>query len=170
MKQLFISGKSVFLFNHVERTHDWGLEILKNNPDADLTVIPELNGKGVWSGSGSVGEVLIIPESSENKIELIIGDATEIVPKLDKEFQFVFIDADKENYIEYFELALPKVSKGGFILADNVLWSGKVLTEPHRNDKDTIAIMEFNNFIQQDKRIENVLLPIRDGLMLIRKL
>ncbi len=71
MKQRFINGKTVFLFNHVERTHDWGLELLKIDPLAELTVIPELNGNGVWSGSGAVGEVLIIPESSQNKVELI---------------------------------------------------------------------------------------------------
>lgn len=105
-----------------------------------------------------------------NKIELIIGNAIDIIPSLHCEFQFVFIDADKENYIEYFELVLPKVPKGGFILADNVLWSGKVLTEPHRNDKDTIAIKKFNKYVNNDQRVENVILPFRDGITLIRKL
>lgn len=112
-----------------------------------------------------------ISEAGMNdKIELIIGDAIEIIPKLKEEFQLVFIDADKENYKDYFELILPKVSQGGFILADNVLWSGKVLKEPHHNDKDTIALQKFNAFVNDDPRVENVILPFRDGLTIMRKL
>lgn len=103
-----------------------------------------------------------------DKIELRIGNALSIIPTLDEKFDLVFIDADKENYARYFDLVLPAVNPGGIILADNVLWSGKVVQD--KVDKDTRAIMEFNRKIQEDRRVENVLLPIRDGIMMIRKL
>ena len=103
----------------------------------------------------------------EKAIDYRIGDALQIIPTLDLIFDLVFIDADKENYDTYFDLVLDKVSAGGFILADNVLWDGKVVDpEP---DKDTRAIQEFNRKVQSDPRVENVLLPVRDGMMLIRK-
>lgn len=103
----------------------------------------------------------------EDRIDYRIGDATKILPELNERFDMVFIDADKENYALYFDLVIDRVNLNGLILADNVLWSGKVLDEKH--DKDTRAIVEFNKKIQQDSRVENVLLPIRDGIMLIRK-
>jgi caffeoyl-CoA O-methyltransferase len=102
------------------------------------------------------------------KLDFRIGDARQIIPGLHETFDLVFIDADKESYYTYFELVLEKVRPGGIILADNVLWSGKVLDA--KPDKDTVAITEFNRRIQQDQRVENVLLPIRDGIMMIRKL
>jgi caffeoyl-CoA O-methyltransferase len=103
-----------------------------------------------------------------NKIDYLIGNAATIIPTLTGEFDLVFIDADKEQYSKYYDLVVDNVKPGGIILADNVLWSGKVLdTKP---DKDTRAIVEFNNKIQTDPRVENVLLPIRDGIMMIRKL
>lgn len=106
--------------------------------------------------------------SHSDKIEYRIGNAVEVIPALNETFDLVFIDADKERYSLYFELVIDKVRNGGFILADNVLWSGKVLnTKP---DKDTRAILEFNKKIQDDPRVENVLLPIRDGIMLMRKI
>jgi predicted O-methyltransferase YrrM len=91
----------------------------------------------------------------------------EVIPTLNETFDLVFIDADKERYSVYFDLVIDKVRNGGFILADNVLWSGKVLDA--KPDKDTRAILEFNKKIQDDPRVENVLLPIRDGIMLMRK-
>ncbi len=103
-----------------------------------------------------------------DKIDYRIGDATNIIPELADAFDLVFIDADKENYLNYFNLVINKVRTGGFILADNVFWSGKVLDEA--SDKDTRAIIEFNNAIQEDTRVENVLLPVRDGIMMMRKL
>jgi caffeoyl-CoA O-methyltransferase len=103
-----------------------------------------------------------------DKIEYLIGNAGTIIPTLQDEFDLIFIDADKERYSTYFDLVIDKVKPGGIILADNVLWSGKVLDS--KPDKDTRAILEFNNKIQADKRVENVLLPIRDGIMMIRKL
>lgn len=104
----------------------------------------------------------------ENKVKQIIGNALEIIPKLEETFDLVFIDADKVNYLNYFNLVIDKVSSGGFIIADNVLWSGKVVHK--KEDKDTQVMMNFNREIQNDTRVENVMLPVRDGLMLIRKL
>lgn len=105
----------------------------------------------------------------KNQIEFKIGNALEIIPKITEEIDLVFIDADKDNYSNYYNLVFDKVRKGGFIIADNVLWSGKVLEEIKPNDKDTPALIEFNKMIQNDDRVENVLAPIRDGLMIIRK-
>jgi caffeoyl-CoA O-methyltransferase len=103
-----------------------------------------------------------------SRIDYRIGDARQLIPALDQLFDLVFIDADKENYSLYFDLVINKVKSGGYILADNVLWSGKVV-QP-KPDKDTRALLAFNTKIQSDPRIENILLPIRDGLMLMRKL
>lgn len=104
------------------------------------------------------------------KINLHIGNALEIIPALDGSYDLVYIDADKENYLNYYKLVFNKVKKGGFIIADNVLWDGKVLKEPLPSDTETVAIKEFNTFVQNDKRVENLLLPFRDGLMITRKL
>ena len=107
----------------------------------------------------------------KNKIEFIVGDALELIPTLDKEFQMVFIDAEKNEYLQYYNAIFDKVSSGGYIIADNVLWSGKVIEKNIKsNDHFTKGIIEFNKFIQNDNRVENVLFPIRDGLMVIRKL
>lgn len=105
----------------------------------------------------------------EDKIQLIIGNALKIIPALPHEFDLVFIDADKEQYVDYYELALNKLKKGGFMLADNVLWSGKVLENDAKSDKETLGIKVFNEHVKNDKRIEQVMLSVRDGLMLIRK-
>jgi caffeoyl-CoA O-methyltransferase len=104
----------------------------------------------------------------QDRIEYKIGNALDIVPALNEIFDLVFIDADKSNYIKYFDLVIDKIRPGGFILADNVLWSGKVLNK--NPDSDTKSIVAFNQKIQHDSRVENVLLPIRDGIMMIRKL
>lgn len=103
----------------------------------------------------------------ENKIDYLLGDAATIIPALNSSFDLVFIDADKENYAKYYELVFDKVPVGGYILADNVLWSGKVVQE--KIDKDTRAIKSFNEKIQSDSRVENMLLPLRDGISLVRK-
>ena len=103
----------------------------------------------------------------EEVIDYRVGNALDIIPQLPVTLDLVFIDADKVNYSNYYDLIIDKVKKGGFIIADNVLWSGKVV-EP-KPDKDTVALMAFNDKVQQDDRVENVLFPVRDGLMVIRK-
>lgn len=105
-----------------------------------------------------------------NQIDFKIGNAIEVIPTLEGPFDLVFIDADKENYANYFDLIIDKVPSGGFILADNVLWSGHVLKAKVEMDKNTLAIDEFNKKVHNDPRVENVLFPIRDGIMVLRKL
>ena len=104
------------------------------------------------------------------KIQQHTGSALDIIPQMDEVFDLVFIDADKENYLNYYKLVFDKVKTGGFILADNALWDGKVIKNPNQQDKETKGIDEFNKHIQKDKRVENMLLPLRDGIMMIRKL
>lgn len=104
------------------------------------------------------------------QIVLHIGDALQVAPKLGMAWDLVFIDAEKEDYLSYYEAVLPSVRKGGFILADNVLWNGKVVQEAASNDRDTQAILAFNNHVQNDSRVRNLLLPFRDGIMIIEKL
>lgn len=104
----------------------------------------------------------------DNKIDYRIGDAKKIIPTINGSIDLVFIDADKEGYSLYYDLVIDKVTRGGFILADNVLWSGKVLEK--KPDKDTLAIIEFNRKVSEDPRVEHVLMPIRDGIMLLRKI
>ncbi|MDY0342282.1 MAG: O-methyltransferase [Lentimicrobium sp.] len=98
------------------------------------------------------------------------GAAADIIPTLEGPFDLAFIDADKENYLLYYELILGKLRPGGFIIADNVLWYGKVFEPELSNDKETRGITAFNNFVKNDERVEQVMVPIRDGLMLIRKI
>lgn len=104
-----------------------------------------------------------------DNIEKLEGNALEIIPTLDYKFDLVFIDADKTNYTNYYDMVIDKMNSGGIILADNVLWSGKVLDDEKNMDEDTKALSEFNEKIMNDDRVENILLPVRDGLMIIRK-
>ena len=97
-----------------------------------------------------------------------LGKAADIIPALDTTFDLVFIDADKQNYTHYFDLVIEKMNRGGIILSDNVLWSGKVVEEVKHNDKHTQALMAYNQKIKDDPRVETVLLPIRDGITLSR--
>ncbi|WP_010522426.1 O-methyltransferase [Aquimarina agarivorans] len=97
-----------------------------------------------------------------------IGNAIEIIPKLTTKFDLVFIDADKPNYVNYFNLIIDKMNSGGIILSDNVLWSGKVIEKLQPNDESTKALIEYNKLLAEDPRIETVLLPIRDGLTISR--
>ncbi len=103
-----------------------------------------------------------------DKVQLHFGDAMEVLPGIRETFDLVFMDADKENYLNYYHLVFDKLKKGGIILADNSLWSGKVIDET-QNDKETKGIREFNYRVTQDLRVDNVLLTIRDGIMMIRK-
>lgn len=103
-----------------------------------------------------------------DQIKQHIGNALEIIPTLDKKFDLVFIDADKSNYCNYFNLVIGKMKKGGIILSDNVLWSGKVVEKLDKKDTDTKALLEYNRLLNSDPRVETVLLPIRDGLSISR--
>lgn len=106
----------------------------------------------------------------EDKIKQYVGNAMDIIPKIDTTFDLVFIDADKTNYANYYDMVIDRVRTGGIIIADNVLWSGKVLDEKElAKDKDTQALHEYNLKIHADPRVENVLFPVRDGLMVARK-
>ncbi len=132
--------------------------------------------------NGQLHTIEINPELEENakryfkdsglddRIVLHIGNALNLIPTFNVFFDLVYIDAGKEKYIDLYELCLPKVRKGGFILADNALWYGKVVSEVVAGDKDTKAIRLFNDHVQQDSRTENMLLPFEDGIMIIRKL
>ncbi len=104
-----------------------------------------------------------------DKIKLHIGDALQIIPMLNEVFDLVFMDGDKREYLAYYETVLPAVRKGGFIIADNTLWDGKVLKPVDANDRQTNEIMKFNDYVAADSRIKKVMLPIRDGLTVIMK-
>lgn len=104
-----------------------------------------------------------------DRIRLHIGDALELIPAIDRTFDLVFIDADKRLYSRYYDLVFDKLPSGGIILADNTLWDGKVVTEPERTDRQTAGIRQFNDRIKADPRVEKVILPLRDGLSVIRK-
>ncbi|MGB5242148.1 MAG: O-methyltransferase [Lutimonas sp.] len=104
----------------------------------------------------------------KNQIVKHIGNAIEIIPSLEENFDLVFIDADKGNYSNYFDLVIDKMNPGGMIVSDNVLWSGKVLEKVEEHDVDTEQILLFNKKVKEDKRVETILLPIRDGLSLCR--
>lgn len=104
-----------------------------------------------------------------DNIEFLIGDAMDIIPELDVEFDMVFIDADKRHYLDYYKLVFDKIRPGGFIVADDILWDGKVVEEVASNDTQTKGILAFNDFVQNDDRVENVIIPLRHGITLIRK-
>ena len=109
-------------------------------------------------------------EKSEfnNQIEQLIGNALDIIPTINEKFDLVFIDADKSNYVNYFNLIIDKMNPGGVILSDNVLWSGKVVALLDSKDIDTKGLIEYNKLLNSDDRLETVLLPIRDGLTISR--
>ncbi len=128
------------------------LHTIDNNPELEDIIKKYINKAGL-----------------QENIVLHIGEALNIIPTLEENFDLVFLDADKENYMQYYELSLAKLNKGGVIIADNVLWNGKVLYEPSKKDIETQSIIELNNHIVNDPRVENLLLPFRDGLMIARK-
>ena len=106
----------------------------------------------------------------DSKIVQYFGDATKIIPSIKESFDLVFIDADKENYSNYFKLVIDKMPIGGVIIADNVLWSGKVIEEISPKDLETKALINFNSMVKNSERVENVMMPVRDGLMICRKI
>lgn len=113
---------------------------------------------------------LIDVPGQEDIAHLHIGDAKKIIPTLDKMYDIVYIDANKREYIEYYDLVFDKIRPGGYILADNVLWSGKVLLDNPPKDAQTQSIIAFNRMVASDPRVENTILPIRDGINVIYKL
>jgi predicted O-methyltransferase YrrM len=111
-----------------------------------------------------------IKSGVDSSIHYHVGNALDIIPTLDIEWDIVFLDADKSNYSNYYHQVFDRVKKGGYLIADNVLWNGKVINENAFTEIDTQAILAFNEMVQNDKRVQNVLFPIRDGLMVARKL
>ena len=116
-----------------------------------------------------VANEYFVKSGYESVIKMMVGDALSIIHSLKNGFDLVFIDADKENYVHYYHQVFDKVNVGGYIIADNVLWSGKVVEEFQLGDKETQALMDFNSLVQQDNRVINMLLPFRDGLMILQK-
>lgn len=105
----------------------------------------------------------------KDQIKCVIGDAMTLIPGLKREFDIVFIDADKSNYINYYNMVFDKIRPGGYIILDNVLWSGKVIETVEENDVDTQVLVDLNKMIHEDERVQEVMFPIRDGLMVVRK-
>lgn len=106
----------------------------------------------------------------DDRIHFHQGDARTIVPQLQEDFDLIFIDGDKKQYLDYYHLVMPRLKKGGYIIADNVLWGGKVTAAIHSHDKETQGIIDFNTFVVTDPRVEKLLLPLRDGLFILRKI
>lgn len=119
--------------------------------------------------TSALAQTYVAKSGLSNQIQLIVADAKEYTATIKTPIDLVFIDADKKNYLTYYHLIIDKLAPGGVVIADNVLWSGKITMPESAMDKETLALHQFNQFIQQDNRVENMLLPIRDGLMVIRK-
>ena len=102
-------------------------------------------------------------------VHIHIGDAKELVPQMDVEWDMAFIDADKREYVEYYEMILPRLRSGGYILADNTLWYGRITEQARESDLQTLGLQRFNDLVAADNRVEKVILPLRDGLTIIRK-
>ncbi len=106
----------------------------------------------------------------KNRIIQHVGDASDILPLLDEKFELAFLDADKRQYLSHYQMVFPKIAQGGLIIADNTLWGGKVVGKIIPNDEQTLAILAFNDFVKNDPRVEATILPIRDGMTLLRKI
>ncbi len=119
--------------------------------------------------TSSFAKSFIAKTEYAHQINLVLADAKEFVTTINEPIDLVFIDADKKNYLNYYHLIIDKIKSGGLIIADNVLWSGKITMPEKDMDRETLALHQFNQFVQQDDRVENILLPIRDGLMMVRK-
>ena len=132
--------------------------------DDGLLVTIDINDELQW-----IQDKYFLLSPVGKKIERHFGDALELIPQLKEEFDIVFIDADKENYIRYYELLIERMKSGSYIFIDNVLWSGKVTEPTAPNDIETKVMKELNELVTNDERVENVLFPVRDGLMVLRK-
>lgn len=168
----FFQGRVLSLISHMVRPHSV-LEIGTYLGYSALCMAEGLADGGkiisldVNEETNAVAQRFIERSEHRKKVELLLGDAINMIPQIAGPFDLVFIDADKTNYSRYFDLVFPKLRTGGFIAADNVLWSGRVLEDDQ--DEDTRALCLFNEKVLADDRVENILLPIRDGLMVIRK-
>ena len=168
----FVQGRVLAMFSQMLRPHvviEIGtylgysaLCLAEGLADGGKVITLDIN-----EDTNRVARTFVEKSKFADKIEFHLGLATEIIPTLDVELDLVFIDADKPNYSNYYDLVFDKLRSGGFIIADNVLWSGKVLDA--EKDQDAQALHDFNQKILTDSRVENVLLPIRDGLMVVRK-
>ncbi|PTN08735.1 O-methyltransferase [Mangrovibacterium marinum] len=125
----------------------------------------ELNDELEW-----IAQKYFAKAGLQDQIKQHIGDACQIIPTLNETFDFIFLDGNKREYCRYYELVFDKLRPGGYILADNILWDGKVVQEVDQRDSQTIGILEFNEMVKNDQRVRQVILPLRDGLSLIRKL
>jgi predicted O-methyltransferase YrrM len=134
-----------------------------------LTESGKLISIDVNEETSSYAQSFIDKSAYKNQIKLVVADAKDFIPTISNPIDLVFIDADKKNYLAYYQLIIEKLNTGGIIIADNVLWSGKITMPEGEMDRETLALHEFNEFVQNDGRVENMLLPIRDGLMVIRK-
>lgn len=134
-----------------------------------LTESGKLISIDVNEETSSYAQSFIDKSDYKNQIELVVADAKDFIHTISNPIDLVFIDADKKNYLAYYHLIIEKLNTGGIIIADNVLWSGKITMPESEMDRETLALHEFNKFVQNDGRVENMLLPIRDGLMVIRK-
>ncbi len=134
-------------------------------PDNGKVITIELNDEIQW-----LSEKYFKMSGLGNKISALLGDAKEIIPSLNEKFDLVFIDGDKREYVEYYDLVFDKVKKGGLILVDNVLWNNKIFGEIESNDYMTKGVLNFNEYVRNDGRIEKLILPVRDGLMVLRKI
>lgn len=168
----FFQGRVLSMFSHMIRPHKV-IEIGTYLGYSTICLAEGLaDGGGVVSldvnaETNAVAQSYIDKTEYADRIQLRLGEAAIVLPHIAGPYDLVFIDADKPNYSHYYNLVFDKVRPGGFIIADNVLWSGKVLDD--EKDEDTQALHNFNQMVLADKRIENVLLPIRDGLMVVRK-
>lgn len=168
-----VQGRILSMFSHMIQPHRV-LEIGTYTGYSALCMAEGLdeNGKLITIDINEELEPLVQKYFDESpfteQLQYLIGDAIELIPDLDEKFDLVFIDADKVNYLNYYELVIDKMNQGGFIIADNILWSGKVTSSPKSNDKDTIALIAFNQKVHDDPRVENVLMAVRDGLMILR--
>lgn len=139
----------------------WGEGLVENGEIHTIDINEELE---------TLAQSYVNKSGLSEQVHFHIGNAIDIIPTLKKEWDIVFLDADKANYTNYYNLVFENVKKGGYIIADNVLWNGKVIDKKTWEEVDTEAILAFNKMVQEDDRVQNVLFPIRDGLMVIRKL
>ena len=139
----------------------WGEGLVKSGEIHTIDINEELE---------TIARSYVEKAGLEKQVHFHIGNAMDIIPNLVHEWDIVFLDADKSNYTNYYNLVFDRLKSGGYIIADNVLWNGKVIDSSTWEEVDTKAILEFNEMVQKDNRVQNVLFPIRDGLMVIRKL